>query len=31
MVCLYAAANYGIYQLFEYVDVCEADSLVEGS
>ena len=29
MVCLYAAANYGIYQLFEYVDVCEADSLVE--
>ena len=28
MVCLYAAANYGIYQLFEYVDVCDADSLV---
>ncbi len=29
MVCLYAAANYGIYQLFEYVDVCDADSLLE--
>ena len=28
MVCLYAAANYGIYQLFEYVDVCDADSLI---
>lgn len=28
MVCLYAAANYGIYQLFEYVDEANADSLV---
>ena len=28
MICLYAAANYGIYQLFDTVDVCDADSLI---